>query len=136
MFAKRKSKPMLSLTSREIGDLGEERVVRYLKKKRYRIVARNYTVRGGEIDIIAESSAYIVFVEVKTRSSATDPEKYGRAWEAVDEEKIRRIRSTARQYLREHPTAKKPRCDVAEVYLDPPLTPRSKAHIMYHEEEF
>lgn len=52
---------------REIGDVGEEATANFLLKNGYEILKRNYTVRGGEIDIIAKKNDVIAFVEVKTR---------------------------------------------------------------------
>lgn len=52
---------------REIGDIGEEATAQFLIKNGYKILQRNYTVRGGEIDIIAEKNGVVAFVEVKTR---------------------------------------------------------------------
>ena len=51
------------------GAFGEEWVARYLQKKGWEILERNYHSRYGEIDMIAVDGPYIVFVEVKTRSA-------------------------------------------------------------------
>ena len=51
----------------ETGRLGEERICAYLTERGYNIAARNFRIRGGEIDIIAENGDYIAFVEVKSR---------------------------------------------------------------------
>ena len=103
--------------ARARGNVGEDAVVRYLRLRGYRILARNYTVKGGEIDIIASRFRYIVFIEVKTRSAATDTEKYGHPADAVTAEKKQHLRYAASRYLSLHPTKKKPRFDIAEVYL-------------------
>lgn len=55
--------------SRDIGNIGENAVADFLKSNGYDVLERNFTVRGGEIDIIAFKSGRLVFVEVKTRSS-------------------------------------------------------------------
>ena len=44
----------------------------YLKKKGYRILEANFRCRFGEIDLIARDGAYLVFIEVKYRSSLKD----------------------------------------------------------------
>ncbi len=105
-------------TAKAIGRIGEDAVAAYLKRRLHRVKARNFTVKGGEIDIIAESFRYIVFVEVKTRNSKTDTEKYGRPADAVDIAKKQCLRYAASRYLALHPTKKKPRFDIAEVCLD------------------
>ena len=64
----------MELLSNEIkatGRWGEEQAARYLKRKGYRVLCRNYTCRFGEIDIIASYRNYLVFVEVKTRKDAS-----------------------------------------------------------------
>ncbi len=51
---------------KSIGQLGEEIAEKYLKKKGYKILERNYKRPWGEIDIITEKEEDIIFVEVKT----------------------------------------------------------------------
>ena len=52
---------------RKAGNIGEDAVCGFLLRHGYEIIKRNFTVRGGEIDIIAEKADIIAFVEVKTR---------------------------------------------------------------------
>ena len=70
----------------------------YLKKKKYKILETNYKNDIGEIDIIAKDKDYIVFVEVKARMS----EAFGHPFEAIDEEKQRKIHAVASIYLVKH----------------------------------
>lgn len=62
------------------GKAGEDFAAKYLKRRGYLIIARNYAAVGGELDIVALKGRTLVFAEVKTRSS----EKMGSASEAVD----------------------------------------------------
>jgi putative endonuclease len=78
------------------GKAGEDLVVRYLKKKGYKVLERNYTCPMGEIDIIARDKKTIVFVEVKTRRSLS----YGSARLAITPHKQRKISMTALYYLK------------------------------------
>ena len=128
-------KSAVQKSARKRGMCGEDAVCRYLRMRGWRIIQRNFTVKGGEIDIIATRFRYIVFVEVKTRSAATDIEKYGHAADAVTEEKKTHLRHAASRYLALHPSKKKPRFDVAEVYL-PKENQKSSAHIRYIKEAF
>ena len=96
-----------------LGDAGEQAAADYLKKKKYKILERNYKNKYGEIDIIARSKADIVFVEVKTRKSG----KYGRPYEAVNYYKQRRITGAAKAYLYKNKLFdQNVRFDVVEVY--------------------
>lgn len=78
-----------------LGKNGEDIAVEYLQQKGYKIIERNFYSKVGEIDIIALKDEYIVFVEVKTRSS----NQYGTPSEAVTKEKIKHLYRTARYYL-------------------------------------
>lgn len=55
-----------------LGVRGERAAARYLRRRRYRILARDYRCFAGEIDLIASQDATIVFVEVKTRQPDED----------------------------------------------------------------
>ena len=58
-------------TTKQTGDKGEAYAAKYLKKHKYKIIARNYKKPYGEIDIIAENKEVIEFVEVKKRKEKT-----------------------------------------------------------------
>lgn len=53
------------VTRKQKGDDGENRAAEYLERHGFQIVARNWRVRSGEIDIIAQKENVLVFVEVK-----------------------------------------------------------------------
>lgn len=82
----------------ELGRWGEKIAARFLKRRGYRILQRNYVGRVGEIDIIARDGDVLVFVEVKTRTE-TD---FGGPLEAVGPAKRRRIARAAQSYLLRH----------------------------------
>lgn len=94
------------------GRWGESLAAEYLRKKRYTLVAMNYTCRFGEIDLIVRNRRFIVFVEVKLRKS----EQFARAAEFVDQSKQDRIRTTASIWLSQNETDLQPRFDVLEIY--------------------
>ena len=102
--------------NRETGNIGEEAVAGFLEHNGYTILERNYTVRGGEIDIIAKKGETLVFVEVKTRreGALVSGER------AITEKKRRFIVRTAgiylRRYVKEHGEMKC-RFDVASVVV-------------------
>ena len=80
-----------------VGEQGEKQAIKYLKKQKYKIVAHNYHNMIGEIDIIAQDKNYIVFIEVKTRTSGV----YGHGYEAVNERKQHKLRQVAQLFLQE-----------------------------------
>ena len=80
------------------GQEGEKAAVRFLKKKGYRVVEKNYRHKSGEIDIVAEHDQVLVFVEVKSRA---DGEK-GDPLEAVTSSKQRKIAQVAKAFLAQH----------------------------------
>ncbi|MHB8842685.1 MAG: YraN family protein [Candidatus Aquicultor sp.] len=78
-----------------LGQSGEDFAVRYLRRKNYRILQRNFRTKIGEIDIIASTGKTLIFCEVKTRLSKA----YGHPIEAVTPSKQRTIRKVAEVYL-------------------------------------
>lgn len=101
------------MTKSEIGKLGEESVCAYLMERGYTIAARNYRIKGGEIDIIAENGDYLAFVEVKARK----PDSMVSGFEAVTKRKRSLIIKTASDYCCKHPNMLQPRFDVAQVIV-------------------
>jgi len=79
-----------------LGAEGEERVIAYLREKGLTIVERNFRCPLGEIDIIAQHSRLLVFVEVRTRTST----RFGSPLESVDARKQRRLSRLAQYYLK------------------------------------
>ncbi|MBQ0039112.1 MAG: YraN family protein [Treponema sp.] len=57
---------MEELSTRQKGNVGEDKAVSYLKSQNYTILDRNYRIRTGEIDIVALKDDVLVFVEVKS----------------------------------------------------------------------
>lgn len=59
------------MNKREIGREYEGKACHYLESKGFRIVARNFRCRQGEIDIIGYDGEYLVFLEVKYRARSS-----------------------------------------------------------------
>lgn len=86
---------------------------RFLMAKGYRIVARNLRTQLGELDIIAEDSGVLVFIEVKGRAT----EAFGGALLAVNRRKQAKLVKLAAQYLaRHHMSDRSCRFDVVLVH--------------------
>lgn len=81
-------------TAVSIGNIGEEAAVQALKKRGYKIIARNYRTKMGEIDIIAKDGEYTVFVEVRLRKSNS----FGAPADTIDKRKQQKIIKTAQYY--------------------------------------
>jgi putative endonuclease len=103
--------------NRKVGDVGEKAAEKLLKRKKFKIIHRNYVAVGHEIDIIAEDKDTVVFVEVKTRSIDSESKYQDRPATAVTPEKQRSIIKTASYYVGFNPSQKKKRFDVIEVYI-------------------
>ncbi len=86
-------------TSRQrLGDFGERVAKAHLEAKGYRILATNFRVREGEVDIVAECDGVVAFVEVKTRRG----DAMGSAVEAVDRRKAQRLLLAAEAFSQQH----------------------------------
>lgn len=87
------------MKKKSLGNLGENLALKHLKSKAYRILARNFRSKFGEIDIIAIHENDLVFIEVKTRWS----QSFGPPEEAITPWKIRRIIKTGQYFKLLHP---------------------------------
>ena len=85
----------MSSRTQVTGGLAEDEAARFLEGRGLRIVGRNYRTRLGEIDLIARDGEWLVFVEVRMRSSGS----HGGALESITKAKRGRIIVAARQYL-------------------------------------
>jgi putative endonuclease len=95
-----------------LGTKGEELAVRFLQKKGYRIVKRNYKTPVGEIDIIARDGDTIVFIEVKTRTDIS----FGYPFEAVNNRKRQKLKNLALLYLKRQGKESPVRFDVLSIF--------------------
>lgn len=112
------------MTNKKLGNIGEFIASAYLILKGYRILCRNFLVKGGEIDIIAEKNDVIVIVEVKTRKD----DRYGAPKDAVNYYKQKNIIFATKCYIRRnHLYDRKIRFDIMEVYF-----PLIKIHHIKH----
>lgn len=96
-----------------LGRSGEDRAEALLRESHYRILARNYRTRLGEIDIVARDRDTVCFIEVKTRHS----DRFGSPKEAIGPDKQRRMGRAALLFLKEHKLLdQKARFDVVSVW--------------------
>ncbi|MCK5059536.1 MAG: YraN family protein [Candidatus Pacebacteria bacterium] len=110
---------------KKVGDIGENIATKFLIKKGFRVLSRNYLKPFGEIDIIAEIKGTLHFIEVKTVSCENietflkkrdfyRPEDNVHAW------KLSRISKTIQVYLSEKHLSEDVEWvfDVVAIYLD------------------
>ena len=101
--------------NREIGSIGEEEAIKFLRKLGYMILSQNFYAREGEIDIVAKDKNEYIFVEVKTRIS----NKYGKPIDAVNKIKQKHILETSKYYIYKYGLENKYiRFDIVEVYIN------------------
>lgn len=84
--------------NREVGSRYEEQAAAFLINEGYKIIEHNFRCRSGEIDLIGRDGRYLIFLEVKYRSSG----ELGDPAEAVDLKKQKKIIDAARYYLLTH----------------------------------
>jgi putative endonuclease len=97
------------------GAAGETLACRHLQDQGYRILARNFRCRSGEIDVVAREGDVTVFVEVKDRRSRS----HGEGHESVTFGKRRRVVKAARLYAASNGLSEAPiRFDVVSIERD------------------
>ena len=97
-----------------LGNLGEDIACKFILNKGYEIVERNFYCRQGEIDIIAKDNEFLVFIEVKTRTS----EEFGKPAEAVTYYKEKHMYQAAKYYIyKTNQESEYIRFDVIEIYI-------------------
>ena len=70
----------------------------HLLNQGYTILEKNYRCRYGEVDIVAQQGAEVVFTEVKTRRSAV----FGTPQESITQAKAKHLIATSQHYLERH----------------------------------
>lgn len=92
---------------------GEGLAITFLEKKGYQLLERNYRYKRSEIDLIVKKDNWLVFVEVKTRSSTA----FGFPEEFVDYKKAEKILEGADQYMYEANWNGNVRYDIVSIVL-------------------
>ena len=85
-------------TTRQIGAAGEETAARHLLAQGLAILARNFRVKGGEIDLVCRDGTATVFVEVRRRAG----KNFGGAAYSITATKQKRLILAARHWLARH----------------------------------
>jgi putative endonuclease len=100
---------------RDTGILGERLAQDFLKKRSYRILETNYRCPQGEIDIVARHKEFLVFIEVRTKTSL----EFGSPEESITQTKKAKIKASAAHYQQTHKNLPQLwRIDMVAVELD------------------
>lgn len=95
----------------ELGKQGEDLACAWYESRGYRIMARNWRLKKLECDLIVADAQFVVFAEVKTRSSIT----FGEPQIFVTYEKQLNLMRLANYYMQTHKIAKEARFDIVSV---------------------
>ena len=87
------------ITTKQLGDQGEQVVVDYLEASGHEIVARNYKTKLFEVDIISQKAQMLYFTEVKYRSD----HDFGEALDFIDKKKQQKMHLAVAGFLATHP---------------------------------
>ena len=87
-----------SRARKNLGDSGERVAAMFLEQRGYRILARNFRTRVGEMDLIAEDADGLAFVEVRTRRG----DALGSPEESLTPRKRARLLTVAQEFLQGH----------------------------------
>lgn len=98
-----------------IGAQAEQWAAQHLQRHGMKLVAQNYRARYGEIDLVMQDGAVLVFIEVRLRRNAD----FGGAAASIDARKQQRIIRTAQLYL--STLARTPPCRFDVVLMDDAL---------------
>lgn len=100
------------MKSKDIGQIGEEIALEYLKEKGYIFLDKNFSGKFGEIDLIFKDEEYLIFVEVKLRKNIT----FGYPRDFVTTSKQRKIIATSEEYMELNNLYNfQPRFDIVEI---------------------
>ena len=97
-----------------MGKKGEALAAKYLEEKGYQIIDKNFRCRLGEIDLIAVEGDFLVFIEVKLRSSLG----FGHPLESITKKKQDKIRQVAQYFLLQNKKHCNVRIDVISILIN------------------
>ncbi len=123
---------MVKTQKRATGDLGESIAEKFLINKGFSIIERNYSKKWGEVDIIAEKTGSVRFVEVKARTvhGSREMSDY-RPEELAHDSKLKKVARTASFYMEEKGDDREYQVDVIGVVLD---TEKRLARCRFYEQ--
>ena len=97
----------------KLGKDGELIAFMILQKDGYNILQTNWKFQKAEVDIIAQKDGFVIFIEVKTRSS----KKFGKPSDAIDKKKVSLYKDAVEGYLEQYPSELEVRFDVVNIII-------------------
>ena len=98
-----------------LGRAGEEYAAKYLQKRGFRIVERNFRCKLGELDIVARDGPFLVFTEVRSMTGKA----FGSPQESITDKKKKKLRQVAQLYAKFRNVGDTPmRFDVVAITAD------------------
>ena len=103
------------MDNKAIGKIGEDLAVKFLRRKGYNILYRNWRCSFGEIDIVAQEKGFIVFAEIKTRRS----DAFGAGYLSVNSAKQLKLIKLAQAFLKRYGLTDRPcRIDIVSIKIN------------------
>lgn len=99
--------------SNKLGKDGELIAFMILQKDGYNILQTNWKFQKAEVDIIAQKDGFLIFIEVKTRSS----KKFGKPSDAIDKKKVSLYKDAVEGFLGQYPSELEVRFDVVNIII-------------------
>ena len=112
-------------TKKETGNFGEKEAIKYLIESEYQIIATNWRYLKAEIDIIAKKGDWLIFVEVKTRSTSD----FGNPEEFVSNKQQKLIINAAHEFIVGNDRNEEARFDIISI-----IAPNGKMESIEHIE--
>lgn len=113
-------------TRKRVARLGERITENFLVSRGFRILDKNFVTPYGEIDLVAERDGFVVFVEVKTRTSC----RFGPPLASITETKKKHVLKNCQYYLNNFDLCETPcRIDAVGVILDDDHAFRKLEHV-------
>ena len=110
-----------------LGRAGEEYAAKYLQKRGFRIVERNFRCKLGELDIVARDGPFLVFTEVRTVAGNA----FGSPQESITDKKKKKLRQVALFYAKFRNVGDTPmRFDVVAITADASGSIKKLDHIV------
>lgn len=116
----------MTSSRQDSGQRGEAVAASFLRRRGFRILVRNYRLRGGELDLICSKGATLVFVEVRSRANLA----YGHPVESITAAKRRHLLRAALVYLKLQQWEERPfRFDLVAILWDERGRPKEIIHL-------